>query len=125
MGQQDMEAGVARRKLGEDKIIGVSVQTVEQALNAERMGADYLGVGAVFPTGSKADAKEVSHETLRKICQAAHIPVIAIGGIGKKNVMELAGTGICGIAVISAVFAQPDIRAAAEELKNLTEEMIV
>lgn len=125
VGQQDMEAGVARRKLGEDKIIGVSVQTVEQALNAERMGADYLGVGAVFPTGSKADAKEVSHETLRKICQAAHIPVIAIGGIGKKNVMELAGTGICGIAVISAVFAQPDIRAAAEELKNLTEEMIV
>lgn len=124
VGQSDMEAKDVRKRLSEDKIIGVSAQTVEQALLAERMGADYLGVGAVFPTGSKADAVEVDHEVLRAICKAVKIPVIAIGGIGKDNVMELAGTGICGIAVISAIFAQPDIRAAARELKCLTEKML-
>lgn len=123
VGQSDMEAGDVRKRLGEDKIVGVSVQTVEQALLAEQMGADYLGVGSVFPTGSKADAQEVSLETLRAICKNVRIPVIAIGGIGKDNVRELAGTGICGIAVISALFAQPDIRAAAEELKALTREI--
>ena len=81
-----MEAGDVRKRLGEDKIIGVSAQTVEQALLAEKNGADYLGVGAVFHTGSKADAQEVSHETLREICKAVHIPVIAIGGIGKDKI---------------------------------------
>lgn len=124
VGQSDMEAGDVRKKLGQDKIIGVSAQTVEQALLAEEMGADYLGVGAVFHTGSKADADDVSHETLRAICEAVHIPVIAIGGIGKNNVLELSGSGICGIAVISALFAQPDVKKAAEELKLLTEEML-
>lgn len=124
VGQSDMEASDVRAKLGPDKIIGVSAQTVEQALLAEKRGADYLGVGAVFPTGSKADAVEVSHETLRKICDAVSIPVIAIGGIGKNNVMQLAGNGICGIAVISALFAQPDIENAARELKMLTEKMV-
>lgn len=119
VGQGDMAAGDVRKRLGEDKIIGVSAQTVEQALLAERMGADYLGVGAVFPTGSKKDATEVSHEVLRTICRAVKIPVIAIGGIGRSNVTKLAGTGICGIAVISALFAQPDIKEAAEELKKL------
>ena len=84
VGQSDMEAGDVRAKLGPDKIIGVSVQTVEQALLAEKRGADYLGVGAVFHTGSKADARDVSHETLREICKAVGIPVIAIGGIGRK-----------------------------------------
>lgn len=123
VGQSDMEAGDVRKRLGEDKIIGVSAQTVEQAVLAEKMGADYLGVGAVFHTGSKADADDVSHETLQAICEAVSIPVIAIGGIGKDNVMELAGRGICGIAVISAIFAQPDIKKAAEELKLLTEKM--
>lgn len=124
VGQSDMEAGDVRAKLGPDKIIGVSVQTVEQALLAEKRGADYLGVGAVFHTGSKADARDVSHETLREICKAVGIPVIAIGGIGRENVLELSGSGICGIAVISALFAQPDIQAAAEELRHLTEEII-
>lgn len=124
VGQSDMAAGDVRKKLGPDKIIGVSAQTVEQALLAQKMGADYLGVGAVFHTGSKADADDVSHDTLRAICEAVDIPVIAIGGIGTGNVMQLSGSGICGIAVISALFAQPDIKAAAEELKALTVEMV-
>ena len=105
VGQSDMEAGDVRAKLGPDKIIGVSAQTVEQAILAEQRGADYLGVGAVFHTGSKADAEDVSHETLTAICNAVKIPVIAIGGITRDNVTELSGSGICGIAVISAIFA--------------------
>ena len=124
VGQSDMEAGDVRRRLGEDKIIGVSAQTVEQALLAQEHGADYLGVGAVFPTGSKSDAIEVDMETVKAICGAVNIPVIAIGGIGAGNVMELAGSGICGIAVISALFAQQDIKEAARELKELTEKML-
>lgn len=124
VGQSDMEAGEVREKLGPDKIIGVSAQTVEQAILAEQKGADYLGVGAVFPTGSKEDADDVSQETLKAICEAVNIPVIAIGGISSKNVMELAGSGICGIAVISAIFAQPDIAQATKELKKRTETMV-
>lgn len=124
VGQSDMEAGDVRAKLGPDKIIGVSAQTVEQALKAQAQGADYLGVGAVFPTGSKADAAEVGHETVKAICEAVDIPVIAIGGISKHNVSELAGNGLCGIAVISAIFAQEDIESAARELKALTKQMV-
>lgn len=124
VGQSDMEAGDVRKKLGPDKIIGVSAQTVEQAVLAEKRGADYLGTGAVFPTGSKADAEEVSRETLEVICRAVNIPVIAIGGISAQNVLELSGSGICGIAVISAVFAQPEIESATRRLKELTEEMV-
>lgn len=124
VGQSDMEAGDVRKRLGPDKIIGVSAQTVEQALKAQEHGADYLGVGAVFPTGSKADATEVSHQTLKEICEAVDIPVIAIGGITKENVSELKGSGICGIAVISAIFAQKDIRKAAAELKQKVEEIL-
>ena len=124
VGQSDMEAGDVRAKLGPDKIIGVSAQTVAQALQAEAHGADYLGVGAVFPTGSKADAKEVEWDVLRDICQAVSIPVVAIGGITQENVTELAGTGICGVAVISAIYAQEDIPAAAKNLKNTVKEMI-
>lgn len=124
VGQSDMEAGSVREKLGSDKIIGVSAQTVEQAVLAQQRGADYLGVGAVFPTGSKDDAVEVSHDTLRAICEAVDIPVIAIGGISAENVKELAGSGICGIAVISAIFAQPDIEAATKELKEQTRKML-
>ena len=117
-----MEAGDVRKKLGPDKIIGVSARTVEQALLAEKHGADYLGVGAVFPTSSKKDASEVSFQTLKEICEAVDIPVIAIGGITKENVAELAGSGICGVAVISAIFAQPDVRKAAAELKTAVKE---
>ena len=124
VGQSDMEAGDVRAKLGPDKIIGVSAQTVEQAVLAEKRGADYLGVGAVFHTDSKADVAEVSRETLKAICDAVDIPVIAIGGISKENVSELAGTGICGIAVISAIFAEKDIKKATEKLKSLTGEMV-
>ena len=124
VGQSDMEAGDVREKLGPDRIIGVSAQTVEQAVRAQERGADYLGVGAVFPTGSKADAVEVSHETVRAITEAVDIPVIAIGGITKDNVSELSGTGICGIAVISAIFAQEDIEGAARVLKERTEATV-
>ncbi len=124
VGQSDMEAGNVREVLGPDKIIGVSAQTVEQAVLAEQRGADYLGVGAVFPTGSKADAEDVPLETLKAICQAVSIPVIAIGGISAGNISKLAGSGICGIAVISAIFAKPDIRAAAAELRSFTEKMV-
>lgn len=125
VGQSDMEAGNVRALLGEDKILGVSAQTVEQALLAEQRGADYLGVGAAFHTGSKADADDVSFETLKAICEAVSIPVVAIGGIGKHNVLELSGSGICGIAVISAIFAAKDIPSATAELKALTKQAVV
>lgn len=124
VGQSDMEAMDVRKILGPDKIIGVSAQTVEQAIIAEKHGADYLGVGAVFTTGSKDDADDVSHETLEAICEAVSIPVIAIGGITKDNVAELAGSGICGVAVISAIFGQKDIQKATEELKFSVENML-
>lgn len=124
VGQSDMHAGQVRNILGPDKIIGVSAQTVEQALLAEQCGADYLGVGAVFPTGSKEDADDVSCETLKQITEAVHIPVVAIGGIKQSNVMELSGSGISGIAVISAVFAQPDIEMAARSLKEAAVKMV-
>lgn len=124
VGQSDMEALDVRRKLGPDKIIGVSAQTVEQALLAQAHGADYLGVGAVFPTGSKDDAVEVPFETLKAICQAVSIPVVAIGGISKANVEKLSGSGICGVAVISAIYGAPDIEKAARELKEATRTMV-
>ncbi len=118
VGQSDMEAGEVREKLGPDKILGVSAQTVDQAVLAEKRGADYLGVGAVFTTGSKDDAVEVDFDTLKAICEAVTIPVVAIGGITRDNVTQLSGSGICGVAVISAIYAQEDITAAAKELKE-------
>ena len=124
VGQSDESAAEARRRIGPDKILGVSAQTVEQALEAERNGADYLGVGAVFPTGSKDDADAVSLDTLKAICNAVHIPVVAIGGIGIKNVVALRGTGISGVAVISALFARKNTEAAARELLCAVEEIV-
>ena len=97
VGQSDMEAANVRSILGNNKILGVSAQTVEQALLAEKQGADYLGVGAVFPTGSKADADDVSYDTLKEICSAVSIPVVAIGGINENNVSTLKGSGVLGI----------------------------
>ena len=97
---------------------------MEQAVLAEQRGADYLGVGAVFPTGFKDDADEVSFETLKAICQAVSIPVIAIGGITQQNVSQLAGSGICGIAVISAIYGQSDIPEATRKLRLATEDMV-
>lgn len=124
VGQSDMEALDVRKIIGEDKILGVSAQTVEQAVTAEKHGADYLGVGAVFPTGSKDDAAEVSFDTLKAICAAVKIPVIAIGGITEENVTELSGSGICGIAVISALYAKEDIKSAARKLRKNTEAAV-
>ena len=124
VGQSDMACVEARKALGERKVVGVSAQTVEQAIQAERDGADYLGVGAVFPTGSKDDADDVSHDTVKAICDAVSIPVIAIGGISKDNVGQLAGLGLDGIAVISAIYASEDIKAATEDLKAKTVEAL-
>ena len=124
VGQSDMEALDVRAKLGPDKIIGVTAKTVEQALLAEKHGADYLGSGAVFGTSTKEDASKMDHKVLKQICQAVQIPVVAIGGITEENVAELAGKGICGVAVVSAIFAKKDIEAATRELKKRTEEMV-
>ena len=123
VGQSDMEAGDVRAKIGPDKILGVSAHTVEEAVRAEKRGADYLGVGAVFSTTTKLDACDVSAETLSEICNAVSIPVVAIGGISHDNILELKGTGVDGVAVISALFAQKDIRKATEDLRKLSEEM--
>ena len=124
VGQSDREAGDVRAKLGPDKIIGVSAGTVEEAILAEKRGADYLGVGAVFPTGSKDDAVDVPFDTLKAIYEAVSIPVVAIGGISCENVKELAGSGICGVAVISAIFARKDIKKAAQELKTAVAQTV-
>ena len=123
VGQGDMAASDARKKLGAGKIIGVTARTVQQAAEAERQGADYLGTGAVFATSTKGDAKEISHGTLKEICRSVSIPVVAIGGITAGNVMDLKGTGIEGVAVVSAVFASEDIESAARELRGLAEQL--
>ena len=124
VGQSDMEALDVRAKLGPDKIIGVSAHTVEEALLAEKHGADYLGVGAVFPTSSKDDVDVLPYETLKAICEAVSIPVVAIGGISQENVAKLAGSGICGVAIISAIYAAKNIQADAADLKSATSEML-
>lgn len=124
IGQSDMDIKQARKKLGPAKIIGVSVQTVRQALQAEHDGADYLGVGSIFPTTTKADADAVPIDTLRQISDAVSIPVVAIGGINRHNIFKLKGTGIDGVAVISALFAEKDIALAARELLALSKETV-
>lgn len=124
VGQDDMEVGNVRRILGPDKIIGVSAHNVEEAIRAKNLGADYLGVGAMFSTTSKPDAGNIRHELVKEICEAVDIPVIGIGGIGRENILQLKGKGLCGVAVISAIFAQKDIKGAAEELRKLSEQMI-
>ena len=124
IGQKDMPIDYVRRVIGNNKILGVSAQTVKQAVHAEKMGADYLGVGAVFTTGSKSDADDVSYETLKAICEAVSIPVVAIGGIGTGNISQLTGSGICGVAVISAIFAADNIEKSTAELKILTKQVV-
>ena len=124
IGQSDQALTEAREILGPDKIIGVSVQTVEQALEAEKNGADYLGVGSVFNTSTKKDADDVSLDTLRAICETVSIPVVAIGGIHAGNILELKGTKVDGVAVISAIFAAEDIKKAAEELRFLAGKLV-
>lgn len=122
VGQSDMEAGDVRKKIGKDVILGVSVQTKEQAVIAEKQGADYLGVGAMFSTARKNDADSVSISELQEICDSVSIPVVAIGGISCENLSLLYGSGIAGIAVISAIFGQKDIKAATEQLRLLADK---
>ena len=124
VGQEDMEAGRARQRLGPDKIIGVSAHNVAEALRAQAAGADYLGAGAVFPTGTKGNVTALAYETLRDICRSVDIPVVAIGGIGPDNLPTLAGSGIRGVAVVSALFAQPDPEGAARRLRDLAEALV-
>lgn len=118
LGQDDLPVSEARRIMGIDAVIGVSASTVEEALEAERDGADYLGVGAMFATGTKKDAKPTAVNELFEIRRAVSIPVVAIGGIGCSNIGELAGTGIDGISVVSAILCRDDIRQAAADLKS-------
>lgn len=124
VGQKDLNAKEVRNLIGKGKILGVSAQTVEQALLAEKQGADYIGVGAVFSTSTKNDANEVSHETLKEICEAVNIPVVAIGGINERNILELKGSGVDGVAVISAIFAKSGLTKATQDLLTLSQEMI-
>ena len=123
VGQEDLEAGKVRALLGADKIIGVSAHTVEEALRAKAAGADYLGTGAAFVTGTKTDATPISRDTIRAITAAVDIPVVAIGGITRDNILELKNCGLDGVAVVSALFAQKDVKAAAEELLRLSNEI--
>ena len=123
IGQEDLEAGRARELLGPDKVIGVSAHSVAEALAAQAAGADYLGVGAAFVTGTKTDATPISRETIRAITAAVDIPVVAIGGISRDNILELRDCGLDGVAVVSALFAQADVKAAAAELLRLSEEI--
>lgn len=124
VGQSDMEALRVREILGEDKIIGVSVATVNQAILAESQGADYLGVGAIFSTSTKQDANPVSIDILKEICQAVDIPVVAIGGIQMDNIDKLKETGIQGVAVVSAIFGSDDIRSATKELVKKVKDIV-
>ena len=123
VGQSDMEAGNVRALIGNEKILGVSAQTPEEAISAENNGADYIGAGAVFHTGTKLDAVEVTHETLKKICNSIKIPVVAIGGINAKNILQLENSGIYGVAVVSAIFASENIKSATQELRKLSEKI--
>lgn len=124
VGQEDMEAAQVRRRVGADMMIGVSVHSAEEARHAAKNGADYLGAGAVFSTSTKTDADILPIETLREICAAVDLPVVAIGGIGRGNISQLAGTGIDGVALVSAVFAADDIEKECRILRRLSEETV-
>ncbi len=123
LGQSDMPVDIARKILGKNKIIGATTKTVEQALEAYRKGADYLGVGAIYPTTTKVKTVLTSVDTLRDICKAVPIPANAIGGLNKDNIQVLKGVPIAGICVVTAIMKAPDSRAAARELKRAYEEL--
>lgn len=125
VGQEDMKAADVRAKVGPQMMIGVSAHTVEEALEAVKNGADYLGVGAVFSTSTKTDVSVLSMETLRAICNAVKVPVVAIGGISEHNLMQLSGSGVDGVAVVSAIFAAEDPKAAAQKLRELSDKMVL
>lgn len=124
VGQKDMNAQMARKQMGRDKIIGVTARTLEQAIRAQEDGADYLGVGAVFHTASKKDAVDLDWEVLKEICATVDIPVVAIGGITTDNVSLLKGIGIDGVAVISGIFGQEDVEDAAGKMKELVNDIV-
>ena len=124
VGQTDMEAGHVRQMVGDKMMIGVSARTVEEALAAQAAGADYLGVGAMFSTSTKLDAHVLGYQTLKDICTAVRIPVTAIGGINEENMMRLSGSGVDGVALVSAIFAAEDIEAACRRLKAMSEAMV-
>jgi thiamine-phosphate pyrophosphorylase len=121
VGQSDMAAGDVRSKIGPDKILGVTAKTVEQAQAAQAAGADYLGSGAVFGSQTKKDAKSMTTQMLQSIAAAVEIPVVAIGGIDAENISGLNGLGLAGAAVVSGIFAQDDVEAAARKLRDLCE----
>ena len=124
VGQEDMMASQVRQKVGKDMMIGVSVHSVEEALEAVKNGADCLGVGAMFSTSTKMDVDVLPKEILKDICEAVEVPVVAIGGIGKGNMLELSGTKIDGVALVSAIFAAEDIESECRLLRALSEEMV-
>ena len=124
VGQEDMAASDVRKRVGDQMMIGVSAHTVEEALEAVRNGADYLGLGAVFSTSTKTDAGAMSFDTLKAICDAVEIPTVAIGGISPDNIMQLAGSGVDGVAVVSAIFGAPDPTQATAQLGELSQKMI-
>lgn len=124
VGQEDLAAGEVRRRVGENMILGVSVHTVEEARQAVRDGADYLGLGAVFPTSTKTDVEQMPNETLRAICDAVDVPIVAIGGINRGNILKLAGSGVDGVALVSAIFSAEDIEGTCRELRAMSEEMV-
>ena len=124
VGQDDMAAAQVRQRVGEGVMIGVSAHTVQEALDAVAHGADYLGVGAVFATHTKTDVSEMPRQTLLDICNAVDVPVVAIGGIHKENILQLKGTGVDGVALVSAIFAAKDIEAECRELRVLAEQII-
>lgn len=123
VGQSDIRGRDIRGMIGPDKILGISAGTVEEAVAAEKAGADYIGVGAVFGTSTKKNARNLTVEKLREICDSVSIPVVAIGGINEKNIHELTGSGVDGAAVVSAIFAAADPGAATARLLELAEEV--
>lgn len=123
VGQGDLSAEKARKMIGADKILGVTAKTVEQARAAERAGADYLGVGAAFSTDTKTDASVIPHSLYREICAAVRIPVVAIGGLNRENLLALKGSGIAGAALVSAIFSAEDVEAACGELLRICREV--
>ncbi len=124
VGQEDMAAGKVRRRVGDAMLLGVSVHTVEEARRAVRNGADYLGLGAVFPTSTKTDVDQMTNETLRAICDAVDVPVVAIGGINRGNLLKLSGSGVDGVTLVSAIFSAEDIEDTCRKLRLLAEGMV-
>lgn len=122
VGQGDLPCKVVREMVGPDMIVGVSAATLEEAVRAEEGGADYLGVGAMYATATKTDTRPVSMEELLKIRAAVKIPIVVIGGINKQTLGNFKGTGVNGLAVVSAIVAQPDPEAAARELLRMWKE---